>query len=751
MATKVAEGAAEFSVINQPAKDGLAEVAKAAEETADRMVAADEKATRAAEKAAERRVRADERAAERKAKAEERAAERAAIAVERETARKIRSEEKAAAAAAKNAEKMAGGWRNAAKQLQQNQLVSEAETLASLFIQVGGSVSQVASIITSSIRPAALFATTLGGVTLAAAAAPVALGGMAYAIKAVTEAGIEARDRLDELGRGAEVARESRVAFGEYESAVRELDVALDALTVSIGTEAAPAATRLMTSLRLLIEGGPEFGTMLRQSSNDGRMLADVLEYLYGKTMRAAEAYGEFSKILMTGGASLLMDAVGAEADAYADAKAEEADAEESLRRARTASTEQAIREAAEEEQHRSESARRAAGAVADARRKEAAAATEAARKAAEADRKAARARMEAEREAAAESARVRAELMVDIDARTQRTEELIALTKELRDASVAADEAAFTKNLVALWAQSEQAGRAAVETQALVDQELARSIAATDAYAGSWEQIGDVIKAIAPDVLDLAQVVGSTVNSMLGDLQTLSDQRIQSLQETAEAEVAAAVDAAERWAEGENNLIDMMEERGQLSEQEAAAERRRVDENLAAKKKAADDLAADERKAAMEAFRRSQSLAGTQAAIAAALSAVALIPSLAYLGWGAPFAAAGLAGGALATQIAVINSQQPPEFPMGLRATSPDHPRLVAVQDGEPVLPRRSVDLLGGPTAVDRLIAGQRPGGQGPVNVYLGRRLLAQAIEETTPSKPLDPRTGRRDPWKRP
>jgi hypothetical protein len=706
VATKVASGEAEFSVNNQPAKDGLEEMAEAAEKAAERMTAADARAARAAEKEAAKVARAAEREAARAAKAVEREAAKAAKAVEREAARKIKAEEKAAAAAAKAAEKASGGWMQAAKNLQSNQLVSDAEQVASLFIQVGGSVSRVASVVTSAIRPVALLGTTLGPMGLAAAGAAASLAGIPLvavgvfkALDGITSSAAEANERLEKLGQHVE----DTGGLVEYTRAVQALDMSLDKAAVTLGSG--------------LGHEMAVFLTFLGQTAED---FAENAKYAYAFTQGLADILTFGIEPLVHGLEVDLYRAMtrGSEATVAANTALANYDAQLKLTAATIAAAAKNNEQVAQEDEAEGKRQQELAD-EAERRRK----AASAAHKAYVRDLQQA---VEQGNKAMAEAAA----------ARRTWFEHDQEMHEEMRKGSLAFDE-----NVSDLERLSEAAELAGFQIENMITQ-------------GTVQNQKERIKEIAEAAIDLAGQFGSTIGSILGDLQALSDQRIADLQEAAEAEVSAAVDQAERWADGENKLIDMMEERGRLSEQEAAAERKRVNDDLAAKKKAANELAADERKAAMEAFRRGQSLAGTQATIAAAVSALALIPSLAYLGWGAPFAAAGLAGAALATQIAVINAQDPPEFPMGLRATSPDHPRIVAVQNGEPVLPQRAVDLLGGPKAVDRLIAGQRPGdaaGMGAVNVYLGRRLLAQAIEETTPSKPLDPRTGRRDPWRRP
>ena len=74
-----------------------------------------------------------------------------------------------------------------ARELNNNQLISQAETISALFIQMGGNVSRVASVLTSLIRPLALVGTALGPsapLVAGLAAIPIALFGIPAAANA---------------------------------------------------------------------------------------------------------------------------------------------------------------------------------------------------------------------------------------------------------------------------------------------------------------------------------------------------------------------------------------------------------------------------------------------------------------------------------------------------------------------------------------------------------------------------------------
>lgn len=238
MATKVAEGTAEFSANVQPAKDALADMVAAAKQAAEKIIETEELTEGARRRAAERQIKMVERALERQVIAQEKAAVRAAKAVEREAERKIRAEERAAKAAAAAANKSSSSWGNAFKSLNQNQLVSEAETISALFIQVGGSVSRVASVVTSAIRPLALLGTTLGPVSLAAVGVAASLasiplaGYAAYSIlDSITSSAAEAAERLRKLGQEVE----NTGGLAEYTRAVEALNMSWDRAAVTLG------------------------------------------------------------------------------------------------------------------------------------------------------------------------------------------------------------------------------------------------------------------------------------------------------------------------------------------------------------------------------------------------------------------------------------------------------------------------------------------------------------------------------------
>ncbi len=107
-----------------------------------------------------------------------------------------------------------------------------------------------------------------------------------------------------------------------------------------------------------------------------------------------------------------------------------------------------------------------------------------------------------------------------------------------------------------------------------------------------------------------------------------------------------------------------------------------------------------------------------------------ALAPLLTF---GAPLAAAGIVGPAVAAQLAAIAAQKPPQFPTG-GMVSPDHV-LVGVQPDEGIISRRGVAALGGPQAVDQINQGITPGATLTANIVLDQRVIGRAVAAMLPS----------------
>jgi hypothetical protein len=287
----------------------------------------------------------------------------------------------------------------------------------------------------------------------------------------------------------------------------------------------------------------------------------------------------------------------------------------------------------------------------------------------------------------------------------------------------------AFDQRMTDMASNADEASAAANEAISSMGGEL----------QGFWEQVGQ-------DVLGTFDAITSVASDMLGSFTELNNMRIDELREQAEQEVEAAEKANEAWYNSQTAKIERDLEAGRISQKEAIEERKRINEEMRAKQKAAQGLAKDERRAALKSWRANKTIERTQAIMGAAKNAIALTPAFAYMGVGAPIAAAALAAASLVPQLAVINRQKPPEFPMG-GMVSPDH-MLVGAQAGEGVATRRGVAAMGGPEQLARFNEGQRGGGD-RIIVQLGRRTLADAVRDVQrdlQSVLLDPRVGQLD-----
>ena len=249
-------------------------------------------------------------------------------------------------------------------------------------------------------------------------------------------------------------------------------------------------------------------------------------------------------------------------------------------------------------------------------------------------------------------------------------------------------------------------------------------------------EVIADIVEKTNEAQQLITDFTVSNLQSAIGNTVTLLGNEIDRLQGEAEAQEQAAVQAAEASADAARDQADADLEaalaREDLSDDaRAAAEQAheealaRIDTQLAADIAAAETLKEEEQKAALATFEAQQALQTTLAVMDAARAAVALIPAFVFLGPGAPIGAAVAAGAALATQLAIIESQSPPQFPTGL---DPDH-RLVGIQPGEGIGSRRA---MADPVVRDALAAGNE-----------GRR-LPEAPREVGVRVDLDPRLQR-------
>lgn len=179
---------------------------------------------------------------------------------------------------------------------------------------------------------------------------------------------------------------------------------------------------------------------------------------------------------------------------------------------------------------------------------------------------------------------------------------------------------------------------------------------------------------------------------------------------------VAAAYSFA---ADIATQVADLVSERSRANLEGLRAERDAIRENYAelsaTDKKVADAKlklirkeADEQRKQIKIAFAVTQAAAVGQAIIAAGIAALTMIPAFAFLGPGAPFAAAGAAGAALGVQLAVI-SQQKPKFHGGYAPDEID----ATITRGEGVANQRAMAQPGFRQSLRDANAGQPQGSQ--------------------------------------
>ena len=179
--------------------------------------------------------------------------------------------------------------------------------------------------------------------------------------------------------------------------------------------------------------------------------------------------------------------------------------------------------------------------------------------------------------------------------------------------------------------------------------------------------------------------------------------------------DIGAAYEALQR-----QRLESIMEERGTLIEaiaNQSGAERAASVEKLKATRKEANEA----RKQVAKGFRIQQAAAIGSAIIDAARSALALIPAFAFAGAGAPFLAAGVAGSALAIQLATIKGQQP-KFHAGL---DPSETPAILTR-GEGVANARAMAQPGFGATLQAANAGMTANNQGPMVLILNDRILS-------------------------
>lgn len=692
-------------------------------------------------------------------------------AYEKTLSKTPKAAEEAATAAATS---IASAFGAAAKKLQQSSLISEMETITALGIQVGGTFSQVSSVLTSLIRPVAIVTTAFGPLGIAIAGAGVVAAGGALAMKAIGNAALEAREDLAKLGVVANAA--DSAALDKYKESSTQLRIAFDELAIGIGSEVAPALAKLANLLTAFVQAIEDKRSATEAFREDLSLIArvaggvlslglsevayalfeygaaaaeatDYVEDLKAAQMaltehtKAAEKFLEIQRdalLTMTGADDDLLrvykqlDKIDEVTKEYVDTLNMQDEATKKVAEAALASAEVRKRQLLDQY---AETKAKKEDAKADrerAKQERERLADAAAVNRMLTDRNRARARLaDIEETANARALSDEAEIQAAYEARVRQIRELQTENVELAqvESALAAAEAARSRELDKLHTKQDAELQKLIEGMQKVGRE-AESLRKTlikDLFAEAAQAFGDMTEQIVGSIAD---VTAFNLDQITASLQA-SDEALQQVTDTHNTM--------------HEHLLELLAER---KEAESAADKARLDAEIAdletkianhnAKLRMVDDLSDHMAKEARRAFIADRAASILEVEIQ---GAIATITALAQLG---PIAGAFAAIGvqtATQTAAALIANKPVPEFPGGL---SPDHRQLVAVQRGEPVLSRRAAQLLP-PGMLDRLEAGEAPRPTA-VNVVLGRRVLAQAVEAVSSAdyRP-DSRAGKR------
>lgn len=705
LSTRNAEALAAFEQTEKAGQKTMTYLEKLYErEEAMKVIRAEraaEKSAKAKEREAAREIKAGEKAAaqaekqrNREAVAAEKAANREAKAAEKARARETAAAEKAAAKQAKAAESLAakqasmGTFGGKARALQQNPIVSELETVASMFTQVGGAASQAGILVSSAIRPVALLGTAVGATGLAAAAFPVAAGAAALGAKKMADSAVEARDRLKEMGIAVDQSSSDKLAV--YTRANRDLGIAIDQVKVAMGDD---IAEELAVFTRIVASGVDDLYRWGQAASEAADTATDWISFGIKPAwqMIGGKLYESLTKTTREINAQIL-------------ATDKLIERQNKMVKAAADLNNQLEREAQEDE---------AAGKAERIRQE-----TEAIRKAAE-----------IEQEAAAESARQRAEVWAQFEKeneaiaiRTDRMREYIAALHAIGDI------------------ETQMAGLSASAEEVNVE---------IDGMIAGWEKANDEVLAgkipltlsqIADFSVEMAQKIAGAMGDIFGEL---SERAAEAAEEQVEANedllqrqrrIGDQIRALKRDIANEDDRAAKKEKQNRLAALEG--ERDKAHDELELGRKAA----AEHRKMALKAWRGEQAANITEAVMN---TGVAVTQAL-----GLPFPlnliAAGVVGGLGGAQVAMIATQKPPEFPMGLSSpwagASPDHSVAALIQPNERIVNSRGAR---DDDDIRRRNEGRGDRGENIFILQAGKREVA-AMSSVRGRVKVDPRAGK-------
>ena len=221
----------------------------------------------------------------------------------------------------------------------------------------------------------------------------------------------------------------------------------------------------------------------------------------------------------------------------------------------------------------------------------------------------------------------------------------------------------------------------------------------------------GEAAKAVSVTASAMTGVIGN-VMQLAAIEQRQHEDRIQQLRD----QRAASRDTYQTAAtEYESSRADMTATE-RIAQEDYLA---RLAQSEAAKRKQIREIELEERKAAMESFKRQKALQLVQIAIDGLANAVALTPAFAYAGVWAPVIATGIASAQAGTAAGLVMAQPAPAFHFGTpaAAAAPQNPAGIVgaevpavLEAGEGVISRRGMAAPGMAELVQMVNDGRAP-----------------------------------------
>mgnify|MGYP001361141796 CR=1 FL=1 len=597
-----------------------------------------------------------------------------------------------------------GSFAKAAKSIQQNQMVSQLETISALFIQMGGNVSRVASVTTSLIRPVATVGAVLGTAGGAAAAAAgsfavfaAAAGILVVATKSIVNGAVAARAELEALGHADAVTAAQRAELDAYVLSTQALTVALDRAKVAAGSGLASSLITLNGALLSVLDVSNKVASVVAEIdgvfTSTARGGGGAFSALLAEINERSEIFRRTAMALGSIGMSEGIRAISGYFSGIAEEAGRAAAATEELRKKMDDLSVYAQGQAALEDARRRASAEAGAAQIEAARRK------------ALADQRAAS--EQAAREAQRNVEILRKAMLDDIENYLEAEREKTAIAEREAEArrkimaKISAYQYDLSLSLQEYAAAEQEVGEAGVAALAQLEQSW-------DDYSGSMQQATDVLK----ETRDYWQPYADAAEEALGNVIGFLEMEAEADLDLYEQKKARMEDLYDRRTDLQQRLMDAttQEQRAAIAADIATTDVKLANTSILEDKYRKDALDAWKRNKALQI---AQNFINQQAAFGMTM-ANSPIPFPGNM-W-----AAGAAASAVATGLLEIAAAKPPEFPTG---RSPDHAEVVAVQQGEPVLSRRATASLGGIDAVRALNEGRSTGG-GSVTLEMSAEL---------------------------